>query len=119
MPSEYQINLVSGIGLTTSTNKLVSTLNENKDKIIEELKNNPEEAIEKWLAKASVPAYYSDKWLYRWVAFALGIIVLIAGVGAIILAQSGKTIPDVLVALGSGAIGALAGLFAPTTRNRS
>ncbi len=118
MSKQYQVNLVSGLGMTASTSQLATILKEHPERI-DEIKKNPDEALSKLVSEAGNPAYYSDRWLYRWVAFALGLIILIVGIGAIILAESGKTTPDVLVALGSGAIGALAGLFAPTTRGKS
>lgn len=62
---------------------------------------------------AKEPVYKSDRWIYRIVASVLGLIGLIAVVGAILLAFAGSEIPDVLVALGSAAVGALAGLFNP------
>jgi hypothetical protein len=39
---------------------------------------------------------------------------LSAGGGAVLLAMNGREIPDVLLAIGSGAVGALAGLLAPS-----
>lgn len=59
------------------------------------------------------PAYRRDRWIYRLVAGVLGLIALVAAVGAILLALDGTDIPDLLVALGSAAVGALAGLFNP------
>ena len=58
----------------------------------------------------------TDKWIYRGVVFFLGMTVLSAVIGAIILAvvSKGAAIPEVLTALGSAAIGALAGLLAPS-----
>ena len=60
----------------------------------------------------------SDVWIYRMVVGALGLAVLAAVAGAIGLAAAGKTIPDVLTALGSAAVGALAGLLAPSPTSR-
>ena len=61
----------------------------------------------------------SDVWIYRMVVGALGLAVLIAIIGAIILSMNGDgNIPDVLTALGSAAVGALAGLLAPSPSNR-
>jgi hypothetical protein len=74
------------------------------------LKSNPKEAL-KDLARR--PIYERDKWVYRVIVLALGLTILIAAVGAIFLQSSGKDSPAILVALGSGAIGALAGLLAP------
>lgn len=54
-----------------------------------------------------------DVWIYRIVVFTLGLAVLVALIGAIVLAAIGKPNPEVLVALGSASVGALAGLLAP------
>lgn len=56
----------------------------------------------------------SDVWIYRLVVGALALAILITVVGAILLAMQGRTVPDVLLAIGSGAVGALAGLLAPS-----
>ncbi|MBI5302903.1 MAG: hypothetical protein HY868_12265 [Chloroflexi bacterium] len=60
----------------------------------------------------------SDVWIYRVVVGTLGLGVLVGMVGAIVLALVGKPIPEVLIALGSAAIGALAGLLAPSPANK-
>ena len=60
----------------------------------------------------------TDVWIYRIVVGALAVALIVSGVGAIILSLLAKTIPDVLVALGSAAIGALAGLLAPSPTSR-
>jgi len=60
-----------------------------------------------------------DVWIYRIVVIALGIAVLGALGGAIaieLVTRAKDTIPDILVALGSGAVGALAGLITPPGR---
>jgi hypothetical protein len=61
----------------------------------------------------------SDVWIYRMVVGVLGLIGLVAVLGAILLTAMGKggdQIPGVVTALGSAAIGALAGLLAPSPR---
>ena len=73
------------------------------------IKENPTETI----ASLAAPLQW-DVWIYRMVVFALGITVILGIIGAIILAMAGKQIPEVLVALGSAAVGALAGLLAPS-----
>jgi len=80
------------------------------------LKNDPIPTLEKYVdkAKSETPIFYRDKWVYRLVVISLGLIILVAGVGAIILVALGKTTPEILIALGSGAVGALAGLLAPS-----
>jgi hypothetical protein len=56
----------------------------------------------------------TDVLLYRIVVGSLGAAVLITLIGAILLVALGKQVPEVLVALGSAAVGALAGLLAPS-----
>ncbi len=56
----------------------------------------------------------SDVWIYRIVVTALGLVVLTTVTGAIILAMSDRNAPEILVAIGSAAVGALAGLLAPS-----
>jgi len=53
------------------------------------------------------------------VVAALGLTVLVGIVGAIVLAMTSKSIPEVLVVLGSAAVGALAGLLAPSPAVRA
>jgi hypothetical protein len=59
-----------------------------------------------------------DIWLYRMVVAVLGVTVVASVVGAIALALMGQSTPEVIVALGSAAIGGLAGLLAPSPLNR-
>ena len=64
----------------------------------------------------------SDIWIYRIVVTALGTSILLIIIGVILLIASGKvsddkSIPTILTALGSAAIGALAGLLAPSPKN--
>lgn len=65
------------------------------------------------------PIYERDKWVYRVVVLSLGLTILIAAVGAIVLQLGGEDSPAILVALGSGSIGALAGLLAPAPTSGS
>lgn len=59
-----------------------------------------------------------DKWLYRIVVMVLGLTVIASVVGAIALAMTGQSTPEVIVALGSAAIGGLGGLLAPSPINK-
>lgn len=59
-----------------------------------------------------------DKWLYRMVVAVLGLTVVSSVIGTIALAMAGQSTPEVIVALGSAAIGGLAGLLAPSPINR-
>jgi hypothetical protein len=65
---------------------------------------------------STTPIYHSDKRFYQIVVWFLGLTMLTCTLGAIALAFSNKEIPDIVVAIGSAAIGALAGLFAPSQR---
>jgi uncharacterized integral membrane protein len=97
----------------------------NNQEIISKIKTDPVEELQKIakqvvrdLPRAAPLAW--DKWIYRVVVFVLGVTVIAALIGAIALTfQSGdaKT-PDVLTALGSAAVGALAGLLAPSPTSK-
>jgi hypothetical protein len=56
----------------------------------------------------------SDVWIYRVVVGALGFVAITAIVGGLVLAAYGKTTPEGVIALGSTALGAIAGLLAPS-----
>ena len=118
--AKHEVTLISGLGITVSGSQVVDYLKEKPERV-EALKQNPIEELPKIISEAAneTPAYIGDKFLYRMVAFALGLVILLAAIGAIVLALLGKTTPDLLVALGSGAIGALAGLFAPSGKSKS
>jgi hypothetical protein len=60
----------------------------------------------------------SDVWIYRLVVVVLGVAVIASVIGAIMLALAGQSTPEVLVALGSAAVGGLAGLLAPSPLHR-
>ncbi|WP_430684077.1 hypothetical protein [Leptolyngbya sp. AN02str] len=54
-----------------------------------------------------------DLWTYRMVVMTLALTVIGCIVGTILLQVYGKPTPELLTALGTGAIGALAGILAP------
>jgi hypothetical protein len=57
----------------------------------------------------------TDPWIYRVVIGTLASTILICLIGAIGLqAQGNKQIPELLTALGTGSLGALSGLLAPS-----
>jgi len=70
-----------------------------------------EEAATK--AERQTAPWTGDKLLYRIAVMVLGSLALTAAIGSIVLVSLGKTTPEVLVSLGSAAVGALVGLFAP------
>jgi hypothetical protein len=72
------------------------------------VKANPREAIS--AAMSPLP----DNWIYRIIVGSLGLICLLAIIGEIYLVAMGKFLPEGVIALASAAVGALAGLLAPT-----
>jgi hypothetical protein len=77
------------------------------------VKANPAEAI----AGLATPLQ-TDVWIYRLVVGALAFAILGAVAGAIVLALQDRAIPEVLLAIGSASVGALAGLLAPSPSGR-
>jgi len=73
------------------------------------VKANPVEAI----AGLATPLQ-SDVWIYRIVVGALALAILGSVAGAIVLALQDRAIPEVLLAIGSASVGAMAGLLAPS-----
>jgi hypothetical protein len=62
-----------------------------------------------------------DIWIYRLVVISLGSVMIAGMVGTIILAlhpQANARVPDMFTALGSAAMGALAGLLTPLPAGR-
>lgn len=85
---------------------------------LEELKTDPAKVLKDAAVEANrVPVLESDPWVYRLVVGFLGTTVLGVVVGCIAygLLKTGD-LPSGLVALGSAAVGALAGLLAPSPR---
>ena len=69
-------------------------------------------ALEKASKEASERAVYSqDTWFYRGLLMGLIFIVITVVVGSIILSLQKDTMSDGIIAIGSGAVGALIGLF--------
>lgn len=88
--------------------------------LLEKIKADPVRALQTLASEVvrdlpSNPPLQTDVWIYRVVVGALGMAVLAALLGAIVLAlkSQGET-PDILTAIGSAAVGALAGLLAPS-----
>ena len=72
------------------------------------------------ILKDHQPVLQSDPWIYRIVVALLGSTVLSVAIGVLIIvahATDAKSVevPAVLTALGSAAVGALAGLLSPTS----
>ncbi len=71
----------------------------------------------KTIASLSTPLQ-TDVWLYRLVIIILGLVVLGAMVGGVIMAVYARDLPQFVVAIGSAAAGALTGLLAPSPAER-
>ncbi|MCB0165717.1 MAG: hypothetical protein KDI79_15910 [Anaerolineae bacterium] len=70
------------------------------------------------LEQSSANALEGDVWVYRIVVITLGLAVLISIVGALFLALFGTgQSSEAMVAIGSAAVGAMAGLLAPSPRD--
>lgn len=66
------------------------------------------------IADLPTPALIADKWIYRGVIIVVGLVAIITVLGVVFLGIYKIDIPETLTALGSAAIGALAGLLAPS-----
>ena len=60
----------------------------------------------------------TDVWIYRAVVCSLGLTMILVIVGSCVLVLFDKPIPDVLVAIGTASVGAIAGLLAPSPGTR-
>ncbi len=82
-----------------------------------QFKDDPVKAIQQF--SAPIP----DTWIYRIVVGSLGLAIIFVIIAVVIITAKGNTsddhIPTILTAISSGAIGALAGLLAPSPANTS
>jgi hypothetical protein len=62
------------------------------------------------------PDSANDQLLYRLIVGSLGATLLLLAVGGLVLAGLERAIPDGLIALGGGALGALAGTLVPRNK---
>lgn len=89
----------------------ISRITSDKD-----LKPESKEKLLRNLQLLKSPLEY-DRWIYRMVVFFLGITIVATVIGGFVFSGSfgpQYEMPEGLIALGSAAIGALAGLLAPT-----
>lgn len=106
---------------TRSAEELVRRVTENQQ-LVDEVKTDPTTTLQRvasQVVRDIPPALQSDPWIYRIVVLVLGLSVLSALIGAIILSAQKLPIPETLTALGSAAVGALAGLLAPSPSQRA
>jgi hypothetical protein len=92
----------------TTLSALAQELQKNDD-LASRFKENPALAAAA-VAQQAIP----DTLIYRMVVGALGLALLMTVVAAVILSWAGKTMPDMLTAIGAGSLGALAGMLAPS-----
>lgn len=80
-----------------------------------QFEQDPLRAVEQFQKQSPLS---TDKWIYRIIVLSLGITIISIIIGVIILIGTGyitddKGVPTILTAIGSAAIGAMAGLLAP------
>ncbi|MGH3102878.1 MAG: hypothetical protein ACRDN6_02120 [Gaiellaceae bacterium] len=75
----------------------------------EEVRRDPAGTLQRLAAPLE-----SDFWIYRMVVTVLGLTMLSVVAASTLIVLKDKPIPDILVAVGTGAVGALAGLLAPS-----
>lgn len=98
-------------------NIIESVINENENLIrsattVEQIEDNLAPKLANEISK-KLP-FQDDRFIYRAVVITLGLVVIFATVIYAYLAVNKVVIPDALVALASAAIGAIAGLLAPS-----
>lgn len=76
-------------------------------------RSNAEDGHPLDLATGPATPLTGDVWIYRFAIFTLGALSLLSLGGAMLLTALGHDAPQVTVALGSAAVGALAGLLTP------
>lgn len=97
------------------------TLNDLKNELVSnpelqsKFKQDPVNAIQQFQQQNPLS---TDKWIYRIIVLSLGITIIFVIIGVIVLIAMDKItgdqqVPTILTAIGSAAIGALAGLLAP------
>ncbi|MBL7128732.1 MAG: hypothetical protein ISS16_07080 [Ignavibacteria bacterium] len=82
-----------------------------------DLKEELEKNFVETLRKYGGSPLQTDEWIYRIVVISLGAAVLLCLIFAFMLAMDDqKDTPQILIAIGSAAVGALAGLLAPSPK---
>jgi len=105
--------MAEDIKKATSITELATLIAEDEN-VEKAFKNNPQDAIIQFgnigvSAKASNLVYFGS-------LIFLGFILVIVVFAVVLLSLNDQDIPQVLVAIGSGGIGALAGVLAPSPR---
>ena len=84
-----------------------------------QFKQDPLTAVQQFQQQSPLT---TDKWIYRIIVLSLGVTIISIIFGVIVLIGIGKIsedkgVPTILTAIGSAAIGALAGLLAPPPKS--
>ncbi len=100
----------------TRSAQQVVTIFKEKPELIEKLKTdpNPLNVIQEVADTAKKETAPYEPLVYRVAIFALVAIAVITLVGSLVAAFVDVTVPEVVVALGSAAVGALVGIFTPS-----
>jgi uncharacterized integral membrane protein len=98
-----------------SEKALRDAFKENPD-LIDQIRNNPDSGVSQAFREAHKYSLTEDKLIYWIVVSVLSIVLLVVVVAAALLAafKTEVKIPSEIIALASAALGALAGLLAPS-----
>jgi len=81
------------------------------------LKSDPIAVLEEENEKSN--PLLTDPWIYRIIVMSLGTAIILCIIFAFIIANySSNDTPQILIAIGSAAVGALAGLLAPSPKQK-
>jgi hypothetical protein len=95
------------------TDKMVDLVNSDPKRLAA-LKADPAAELQKLANEASKYSPPNDPILYRIAISVLSLLALTTAAAALIFGLQDLKVPEVLVSLGSAAVGALVGLFAPS-----
>ena len=89
--------------------------------LVTDIQQNPEKALKEY--QANNPKDW-DSWIYRIVVLSLGLTIIIIVIGVLIVLVNNSEVKSqnlitIIASIGSAAIGALAGLLAPSPRNNN
>jgi hypothetical protein len=102
------------------TNNVKDTLQELIQQVTSSNSLPPDQKVKLLESLQKIPTpLQTDRWIFRLVVAFLGVAVLLTIIGGFYLSiKTAATIPEGLIALGSAAVGALAGLLAPSPMGR-
>jgi hypothetical protein len=98
-----------------SADEMVNIILKNRN-ILDTIVKDPELELPKLADEAKKQTEIPNTPVYRTIVWALSVVAVVALIGAIALVGIGKSAPEVVIALGSAAIGALAGALIPQSQ---